>query len=131
MAVVDEVDLRRRDREVVVLGGHRLVDQVGERAGELDAGRAAADDDEVERTLVDAATGRGRPPRRPRGSASAGARRRRASRAGTRAPPRPGVRKKFGREPAASTSTSPAKRSPSAVVTVRAAGSTDVDLGRA
>ena len=33
--------------------GHRLVDQVGERPGELDAGRAAADDDEVQRALVD------------------------------------------------------------------------------
>ena len=33
--------------------GHRVVDQVGERAGELDAGRPAADDDEVERALRD------------------------------------------------------------------------------
>ena len=39
--------------QVVVLAGHRLVDQVGERAGQLDAGRAAADDDEVERARVD------------------------------------------------------------------------------
>ena len=32
---------------------HRLVDEVGERAGELDAGGSAADDDEVQRALVD------------------------------------------------------------------------------
>ena len=53
VAEVDEVDLRRRDRQVAVLDGHRLGDQVGERAGELDAGGAAADDDEVQRALVE------------------------------------------------------------------------------
>ena len=47
------MDLRRADREVVVLDGHRLGDQVGERAGQLDARRAAADDDEVQRALAD------------------------------------------------------------------------------
>ena len=40
VAEVDDVHLRRADGEVVVLDGHRLVDQVGERAGHLDAGRA-------------------------------------------------------------------------------------------
>ena len=39
--------------EVVVLDRHRLVDEVGERPGELGAGRAGADDDEVECAAVD------------------------------------------------------------------------------
>ncbi len=39
--------------------------------------------------------------------------------------PAPGVRKKFGCEPAATTSASPVQESPSAAVTVREAGSID------
>ena len=66
---------RRRDREVVVLGGHRLVDQVGERAGDLDAGRAAADDHEVQRALRRSAPGRGRPSSKTPDDARAQARR--------------------------------------------------------
>jgi hypothetical protein len=52
---VDEVDLRRGHRQVVVLDRHSLGDQVGERAGQLDTGRPAPDDDERQRALVDAA----------------------------------------------------------------------------
>ena len=55
VAEVDQMDLRRGDGKIVVLDGHRLGDEVGERAGELDAGRSAADDDERQRALVDAA----------------------------------------------------------------------------
>ena len=53
VAEVDEVHARRRDREVVELDGHRVADHVGERAGRLDAGRAAADHDEVQRAAVE------------------------------------------------------------------------------
>ena len=123
VAEVDDVHLRGRHGEVAVLRGQRVVDHVRERAGELDARRAAADDHEVQRARPRSGSGCGRRPRRRRGSASAGASRRRASRAGTRAPSAPGVRKKFGCEPAASTTASPAYSRPSAVVTVRVAGS--------
>ena len=52
LAVVDEVDLRaRRQRRELV--DHRRVDHLGQGAGDLDPGRAAADDDEVDRALVD------------------------------------------------------------------------------
>ena len=52
--MVDEVDLRpRRERRELV--DHRRVDHLGQRAGDLDAGRAAADDDEVDGALVDEA----------------------------------------------------------------------------
>ena len=47
------MDSRCRDLQVAVLDGHRLLDHVGERAGGLDAGRAAPDNDEVERAAVD------------------------------------------------------------------------------
>ena len=42
-----------RDLEVVVFGGHRPRDHVRQRARRLDARRAAADDDEVERAALD------------------------------------------------------------------------------
>ena len=52
--VVDEMDLgpRRERRELV---HHRGPDHLGQRAGDLDPGRTAADDDEVEGALVDEA----------------------------------------------------------------------------
>ena len=51
-AVVDEVDLRTRcqRREFV---DHRRVDHLGQGAGDLDPGRTAADDDEVDGAFVD------------------------------------------------------------------------------
>ena len=51
LAVVDEVDLgpRGERRELV---DHRRVDHLGQGAGDLDPGRAAADDDEVDGALV-------------------------------------------------------------------------------
>ena len=53
-AVVDEVDLRaRRQRRELV--DHRRVDHLGQGAGDLDPGRTAADDDEVDGALVDEA----------------------------------------------------------------------------
>jgi hypothetical protein len=53
IAVVDDVDAgpRRQRREFV---DHRRVDHLGQRARDLDAGRAAADDHEVDRAFVDA-----------------------------------------------------------------------------
>ena len=53
-AVVDEVDAGPLDVEVVEALRHHLVDEVGDGAGRLDAGRAGADDDDVEGALVDA-----------------------------------------------------------------------------
>ena len=53
VAEVDDVDLRGRHGEVTELRGQRVVDHVRERAGELDARRPTADDDEVQRALVD------------------------------------------------------------------------------
>ena len=52
LPVVDEVDLRpgRQRRELV---DHRRVDHLGQRPGDLDPGRPATDDDEVEGALVD------------------------------------------------------------------------------
>ena len=101
LAVVDEVDLRaRRERRELV--DHRRVDHLGQGAGDLDPGRPAADDDEVDGALVDEARvavglleGLDDP-------GLAGGPRRRANRAGRRAR-RPGVPKKFGCEPAART----------------------------
>ena len=125
VAEVDEVDLRRADRQVVVLGRHRLGDQVRERPRQLDAGRAAADDDERERALVEqrgVAVGRLEDLEDPRAQPRRVVERVERERVLLRA----GVRKKFGREPAASTSASPAKRSPPASVTERAAGSSSV-----
>ena len=49
----DEVHARGRDREVAVLDRHGVPDHVPERAGELHAGRPAADHDEVQRALVE------------------------------------------------------------------------------
>ena len=101
-AVVDEVDAGALDVEVVEALGHHLVDEVGDGAGRLDAGRPGADDDDVERALVDAA-----------GSLSASSNtsnsRVRSALAsstvysGKACSSAPGVWKKFGREPAAST----------------------------
>ena len=53
VAVVDERDRRRADVEVVISLRHHLVDQVGERTGRLDAGGSRADDDEVQRSLLE------------------------------------------------------------------------------
>ena len=51
-AVVDEADLRaRRERREFV--DHRRVDHLGQRAGDLDPGRPAADDDEIDGAFVD------------------------------------------------------------------------------
>ena len=52
-SVVDEVDAGAVDGHVVVAARHDLVDEVGDRAGGLDAGGAGPDDDEVQRALVD------------------------------------------------------------------------------
>ena len=52
--MVHQVDVRPLDGEVVEALGEHVVDQIGDCTGDLDAGRAAADDDDVERTLVDA-----------------------------------------------------------------------------
>ena len=104
-------------------------DQLRERARRSRPRRAAADDDEVERTLVDQLRLRARAPRRAGGRASASVRRRRASRAGTRAPPRPGC----GRNSPARLRPEPARRPsivlPSASVTVRACRVDRHDLG--
>ena len=53
VAVIDDVDAgpRGERRELV---DHRRVDHLGQGAGDLDPGRAAADDHEVDRALVDA-----------------------------------------------------------------------------
>ena len=53
VAQVHQVDSRRFDLEMVVLGGHRPRDHVRQRARGLDARRAAAHDDEVERPALD------------------------------------------------------------------------------
>ena len=53
-SVVDEMDLRPRC-ERRELADHRGPDHLGQGAGDLDAGRAATDDDEVEGALVDEA----------------------------------------------------------------------------
>ena len=53
-AVVDEVDAGALDVEVVEALRHHLVDQVGDGTGGLHAGRAGADDDDVEGAVVDA-----------------------------------------------------------------------------
>ena len=68
---------------------------------------------------------RGRPPRTPRGSASAGAWRRRASRAGTRAPRRRACGRSSAAIPRPGRSRRRRPRSPPASVTVRASGSSD------
>jgi hypothetical protein len=52
--VVDEVDAGALGVEVVEGLGDHLVDEVGDGACGLDAGRAGTDDDDVERALVDA-----------------------------------------------------------------------------
>ena len=51
LSVVDEMDLgaRRERRELV---DHRRVDHLGQRAGDLDPGRPAADDDEIDGAFV-------------------------------------------------------------------------------
>ena len=84
--------------------GH--VDHVGHRACDLDAGRAAADDHEVERARVDeraVAVGVSKQPRirdRSRWASS-------SEYSGNACSARAGVSKKFGCEPAARTSASP------------------------
>ena len=128
VAEVDEVDARGGDSQVVVLGGHRLVDQVGQRPGRFDAGRPAAHDHEVQRALVDQR-------RVPVGLLEDGEDARaqplrvveRVER--ERVLAAPGVRKKLGCEPAANTIASPLNDWPSVVVTVCDAGSTRLDLG--
>ena len=54
MAVVDQDDTAPADVEVVVALRHDLVDEVGQRAGDLDAGRAGPDDDEGQSSQVEA-----------------------------------------------------------------------------
>ena len=51
--VVDEADARLVDREVRVLGREAGMDHLGDRAGHLDTGRAAANDHEFERARLD------------------------------------------------------------------------------
>ena len=51
--MVDEVDAGALHVEVVEAVGHHLVDEVGDGAGRLDAGRSGPDDDDVEGALVD------------------------------------------------------------------------------
>ena len=63
--------------------------ELGEGADALDAGRAAADDDHVERAVVDQRRDPCRPPPTARARACAGAARRRACTSGTRARRRP------------------------------------------
>jgi hypothetical protein len=55
VAQVDDVDSGPGDVEVLILDGHRLVDEVGQGAGRLDAGRPATDDHEVQGAAVDQA----------------------------------------------------------------------------
>ena len=42
-----------RDRQIVILGRQHVADHLRERARDLDAGRAAAHDDEVQRAFLD------------------------------------------------------------------------------
>ena len=42
-----------KDRELAEFHRHRVVHEVGQRAGDLDAGRAGADHDEVQRAAID------------------------------------------------------------------------------
>src|SRR5262245_14374594 len=51
--MVGEMDDGLADREVAVLGREGPVDHLSERPGDLDARRASADDDELDRALVD------------------------------------------------------------------------------
>jgi hypothetical protein len=91
------------------------VDHVGERAGDLDAGRAAADHDEVQRAAREQLGSRSAssktPIRRERSRVASS-----SEYSGKACSSAPGVRKKLGCEPPARTSASPSMRSPSAVV---------------
>ena len=97
--------------------------RVGERAGGLDAGRAGADDHEVQRALIEELRVAQRVlAARPAG-ATASARRVRGEYSGNACASAPGVLKKFGCEPMASTRKSADIEMPSALVTVLVAGS--------
>ena len=94
--------------EVAVLAGDGDLDHVAERAGDLNAGRTAAHDDDVERAALHERRARDRP-------ASNRPRIRERSRvalsseySGNEFSAAPGVPKKFGCDPAASTSASAA-----------------------
>jgi hypothetical protein len=53
--MVYQIHLRTLHGQVRVFPGHGEVDHVGQRARELCSGRTAADDDEVQRALLDQA----------------------------------------------------------------------------
>ena len=115
VAVVEQVDVSLARIEVAVLGGDGHLDHVGQRAGDLDAGRTAADDHEVERAALARAPGRGRrasnrPRIRERSRVASS-----SEYSGNEFSAAPGVWKKFGCEPAARTSASPLHVSPSCV----------------
>ena len=99
VAEVDDVHLRGRHREVAELRRQRVVDHVrrAHRRARRRSGRRRRRRSSARRRR--SGPGCGRRPRRRRGSASAGAWRRRASRAGTHAPPRPGCGRSSGCEP--------------------------------
>ena len=61
----DDASLRRVERAEIA--GEGVAGDLGERAGELDAGRAAADDDEGQRRRRSGVVARARPPRRRAG----------------------------------------------------------------
>ena len=130
VAVVEQVDPCRARIEVAVDGRNRDVEHVGDRAGDLDAGRPPADDHEVERSALDELGDRGRPARTARGCASADSSRRRASTAGTSSRPRRECR----RSSAASRPRAPARRPtsacPSSAVTVLRGRIDRGDLGQ-
>ena len=108
------------------VGGHPAVrlqrgDELGERAGDLHAGGSAADDDDV--------AGPGARPTRASATRARWCRRRRSASAteysGNACSSAPGMPKKFGRAPAASTRWSADSDRPSSSTSVRSASDAD------